>query len=147
MTLVATVQDRLKTTVPALRNRVSAAADLMALLRENALPPVMPAAFVVPSGFDGGEPEAATHVFRQPRRDVISVVLVVSATDDPKAARALAPIDELIEATLRTLCGFAPDANAPGVLYALRGRLASFVSAALFYQIDFALQNQVRIVT
>jgi len=142
-----TVAGHVKTRVggiAALSNRVEEVADLAELVAKNELPQRFPWAFILPTGFDGGPGELMTGAFRQPRVDGVGVVLFCEATGDAKAQRAMAAIDVLIEAVLAAVCGTAP-ADAPGVLYAVRGRLVSINAGAIIYQIDFGLQNTLRV--
>lgn len=125
---------------------VDEAADLAALIAAKQLPQRSPWAYVLPIGFDGGAPDAAAGLYRQPFNSVIAVVLVIQALDDPKARAALATIDGLQQLLLARICGWAP-ASAIGVFRALRGRLVSVASGLVIYQIDFALQDQLRIAT
>jgi hypothetical protein len=143
MSLVLDVKARIEATVAALAGRVQEVADLSELIARNALPQREVAAFVVPVGFNGGAPDAATGFFRQPLEQVVGVVLVVKAPGDAKAQRALATVDSLEEALLAQIPGWAPQ-GAIGVFRALRGRLIGVPAGTVFYQLDFAIQNQLR---
>jgi len=125
---------------------IEEAADLAALMKAGTLPQKSPWGFVLPAGFTGGAADAMTGLFRQPYEPVISVVIVVRTIDDPKARKALATIDGLVEASLTRICGWAPE-SAIGVFRAMRGRLVDVTASGVFYQIDFALQDQLRIET
>lgn len=145
MTLVADVQEELAARVPALAGRIGAALDLAELMRTGALPQQSPYAFVVPLGFDGGTPDAAAGLYRQPLTRGVGVVLFVSAPGDPRAEKALAAVDGLEAEILRAIAGKAPD-DAIGVLSARRGRLVEIAAGTVIYQIDFALSDQLRII-
>lgn len=145
MTLVTETKDRLNAQVAALTGRVEEVADLAELVRKNALPQKSPAAFVLPAGFNAGAADAAAGLFRQALDQTIAVVLIVEAAGDPKAKRALAAIDDLIDAVLVALCGWAP-AGAIADMRALRGRLVSVNAGTVIYQLDFAVQEQLRII-
>jgi len=121
-------------------------ADLAALIAANQTPQRSPWAYVLPLGFNGGPAEVSANAYRQPFEPVIAIVFVVQALDDPKARKALATVDQLEQDTLALICGWAP-VGAIGVFRALRGRLVSVSQGLVIYQIDFALQNQLRIVT
>lgn len=125
---------------------VEEAADLAALIKAGTLPQRSPWSFVLPLGFAGGDADVAAGLYRQPYMPVIGVVLIVQSVDDPKARKALASIDALIDAVLGQICGWAPVA-AIGVFRASRGRLVDVSKAGVFYQIDFTLQDQLRIAT
>ena len=147
MTLVTDVRDELLASVEALADRVGTAADLAELIRRNSLPQKSPFAFVLPLGFDGGEPDAAAGLYRQGLTRSVAVVLFVEAPGDPRAEKALATVDTLEAAVLVAIAGKAPDENAIGVLYARRGRLVSVAAGTVIYQIDFSLFDQLRIAT
>lgn len=144
MTLVADVKDRIEAGVAALAGRVEEAAELAELIRRQALPNRSPAAFVLPVGFDGGAGDAVTGLYRQPKTEVVGVVLIVEALGDPKAKRAIPKIDELVLAVLEAVAGWGP-ADAIGVFEARRGRLLAVNAGSVIYQIDFALSDQLRI--
>jgi hypothetical protein len=147
MTIASALQERIKQRVPELNNRVDAVADFAAFIAAKALPQTLPAGFVLPLGFNGRDPQASSGAFVQAKDDVFGVVLVAAATGDPKAAKAIGTIEQLTGKVLDAVCGWAPD-DSPGVFSALRGRLVSVVpGAAVFYQIDFAIGDQVRIIT
>ncbi|MEJ0012793.1 MAG: hypothetical protein WDM94_09245 [Bauldia sp.] len=145
MTLVADVVTRLGTEVDALTKRIEGAAELTELVRKNELPNVTPWAFVIPLGLmPRSQGDAATGVFTQGVDELIGVVLIVRSSGDAKGGKALTPIDALIEAVLPALLGWAPDA-AIGVLRLVRGAMVGLVAGAATYQLDFALQRQVRV--
>jgi hypothetical protein len=144
MTLVADIRQRILDKVAALDGRVDQVADLAELVRRNALPQKSPAAFCVPAGFDGGEPDAATGIYRQAWNETVGVVLYVEAPGDARASRAIDKVDELVAAIVGAVAGWAP-ADAIGVIAAVRGRLVSVDHGAVLYQIDFALSDQLRI--
>lgn len=142
MTLVTDVKTRIET-VAGLRG-VDEAADLAAMIESGQLPQQTPWAYVLPLGFNGGAGDAVTGLFRQPYELVIGIVLVIQALDDAKGRKALATIDGIEQLLLAKICGWAPE-SAIGVFRALRGRLLSVAGGLVIYQIDFALQNQLRI--
>jgi hypothetical protein len=144
MTLVETVKTQISAQVAALTGVLEEVAELSALVQQNALPQRLPAGFVIPLGCDGREPDAAAGLYRQSFREVIGVVLVAESAGDPKAKRALVKIDTLKDAVIAALAGWAP-AEAIGVFVLLRGRLVSVVAGTVFYQLDFALDDQLRI--
>jgi hypothetical protein len=144
MTLVADVKTRIAT-VTGLR-AVEEAADLSALIKAGQLPQQSPCAYVLPLGFNTGPSDAVTGLYRQAYEPVIGIVLVVQALDDAKGRKALATIDALEQLLFERMCGWAPD-GAAGVFRALRGRLISVADGLVIYQIEFALQDQLRIST
>lgn len=130
--------------VAALTGRVEGAAELAALVREGALPQTMPAAFVIPLGLQGGRADAATGLFRQSYVEVAAVVLFVAAAGDATGALALPELGELIDDVVPRICGWAP-ANAVGVFELRRGALVALNAGAVIYQLEFGLNNQLRI--
>lgn len=144
MTTLAVFKERVETGVAALDARIEEAADLAALVRSDALPAQSPWAFAIPLGIDGGAPDAAAGIYRQSITEVVGLVLVVQAPGDPSGADALGTIDELIIDIVQRVCGWAPD-DVPGVFVLRRGRLLSVANGAVIYQLDFALDDQLRI--
>ncbi|MBI1201491.1 MAG: hypothetical protein GC182_03165 [Rhodopseudomonas sp.] len=144
MTVVSDVKGRVAT-VGGIRT-VDEAADLAALIGEGQLPQQSPAAFVLPLGFNGGEADVVTGLYRQAFNSVVAVVLVIQAPGDVKARKALATIDQLERDLCAVICGWAP-AGAIGVFQATRGRLVSVANGLVIYQLEFALQDQLRITT
>lgn len=142
-TLVDSVAQRLAVQVSDLFS-VQQAAELAALIQANALPQRLPAAFVLPLGFDlkGGESSAGAYTGLL--QDMIGVVLIAESAGDPNAAAAATTIDALKDKVLAAIAGWAP-ADAIGVFEPLRGRLVSVSAGTVFFQIDFALTNQLRI--
>jgi hypothetical protein len=143
-TLVESVKARIEASVAALNGATEEVADLAELVKRSALPQRATAAFVIPLGFNGGIPDAATGIFRQLIDDQVGVVLVVQAPGDPQAKTALAKIDVLSKAVINAVAGWAPD-DVIGVFRAVRGRLVSIAAGTVFFQIDFAVEDQLRI--
>ena len=136
---------RLKATVPAFASRVEGAAELSALMRQNALPQVTPAAHVVPLGISGGRADAAAGEFRQEFDRVIGV-LITLRTNSRTGDGQLVQLDTLIEAVTRTIAGWGPD-EAIGVFRLARGQLVTMAAGTLVYQLDFAISDQLRILS
>jgi hypothetical protein len=143
VTLVSDIKARIEDTVSALNGALDEVADLTALVEQNALPQRSPAGFVIALGFDGRGPEDFAGAFVQSHDRAIAVVLVVSAKGDPKAKRALGTIDTLEADVIDAVSGYVPE-GALGPVTARRGRLVSVTAGAVIYQIDFAVQTQVR---
>jgi hypothetical protein len=146
MTLVEHVRTRIESEVPSLAGLLEEVADLAALVKEGALPARELAGFVIPLGFDGGAADAAAGLYRQQVEDVIGVVLVAQALGDPAAKGALTTVDALKDLIVEAVAGWAPD-SVVGVFVARRGRLVSVVAGTVIYQIEFAVQDQLRIDT
>jgi len=146
MTLVADVKARIEAEVTDLAGRVEEVADLAVLVQKGGLPNRSPVAFVVDLGFDGGAADAAVNAFRQRVDNAIGVILYVEAAGDLKRRRALPTIDALKDALLDAVCGWAP-ADAIGDFTVRRGRLLSVAAGGVLYQIDFAIQDQLRVMS
>ena len=144
--LVEDLVARLAGSVAALAGRVAGAAELSELVRQKALPQASPYAFVLPLGLIArSEGDAMAGAFVQGVDEMFAVVLFVRATGDVTGARALPTIDELVWAAIEAVCGWGPDA-AIGVFRLARGQLLSAEAGAVIYQLDFAIQTQVRII-
>lgn len=141
--LVGEVIARLAERVPELAGRIEGAAELSALMRENRLPQVTPAAHVLPLGLRGLQADAAAGAFRQAVDETVAVVLTWRGYE-PTGARALAPLDALIGAVIEALAGWGP-AAASGVLRLARGQLVAINAGTIVYQIDFTLTDHLRI--
>lgn len=145
MTLIADVKTRIEAEVDELTGRIEEVADLAELVRRQALPQKSPAGFVIPLGFNArSADDGVVGLYRQMLDEVVGVVLVVEALGDPKAKRAIATIDTLTQAVLDAVCGWAPD-GAIDDFRAQRGRLVSVTAGVVIYQLDFAVQRQLRI--
>jgi hypothetical protein len=144
MTLVSDIKARINDRVPALAGRLEEVADFAALISAGVTPQRSPAGYVIPLGFNGREPADAAGMFIQSLDKSVGVVLVVDAVGDAKAKRAQAAIDVLETDVLNAVCGYVP-AGATAEMRAMRGRLISVETGAVYYQIDFALQSQLRI--
>jgi hypothetical protein len=142
--LVDDVIIRLNAQVSTLAGRIQGAAELSALAKENALPPVLPAAFVLPLGLRPGEADAAVNAFVQDVDEVVGVVLLAEAPGDVTGAGALPTIDQLIKDAIVAVCGWAPG-DEVGVFRLSRGALVSLTAGTVIYQLDFAIADQVRI--
>ncbi|WP_316200407.1 MULTISPECIES: hypothetical protein [unclassified Bradyrhizobium] len=145
-TLVDSVAARIEALVSDLAGRVEGIADLAALVAEGALPQREVTAFVVPLGFDDRGGDSATSVHTQMLENAIGVVLCIKALGDTKARRALPPIERLTDSVLHAVAGWAPD-DVAGVFRVTRGRLLSAEKGLVLYQLDFALQDQLRVVS
>ncbi|MGC9368708.1 MAG: phage tail terminator protein [Paracoccaceae bacterium] len=139
------VADRLKAQVPALNTRVEDAAAFAALMRTNKLSPAPLSAYVLPLGLAGKTADAATGLFRQSYAETIGVVLVVRGAD-PQGQRALENVRPLIMSCIEAIAGWAPG-DEVGVFQLSRGALLNMRHGTLFYQLDFSINDQLRIPT
>lgn len=142
---IALIRDRLAASVPELLGRIEGAAAFAELMRQNALPQVTPAAFVIPLGLQGGVADVTTGLFRQEVQEIVGVMLVLRSYST-SGEKALPELDRLIEATVSAVVGFAPD-DAVGVFRLVRGALVSMTAGMIVYQLEFALSDQLRIAT
>lgn len=127
-----------------LTGRVHGAAQLSDLLQRNALPQVDRAAFVLPLGLRGGRADAATGLYRQPIDRLVGVILVVRSAGDQTGAAGWSKLEPLIEAVIAAIAGTASDDDV-GVWTLARGELVSVAAGVLTYQLDFAIEDQLRI--
>lgn len=135
---------RIEARCPALAKRTRGAAELTGYVKRGSLPNVTPCAFVLPTGLRAVAPDAATGVFRQGVDELIAVVLVVAAAGDDTGARALPSIDALIDEVVSAICGWVPG-DQVGVFRLERGQLLSLAGGTVIYQLDFAIEDQLRI--
>lgn len=141
------VAERLSS-IAGLAGRIYGAAKLSQLMASNQLAQVTPAGFVLPLGLVGGRVDAATGMFRQGIERLTGVLLVVRAAGDATGAAALMTLEPLIDAVIGRMCGWSPDSNAVGGDYRLaRGELLGLATGTLTYQLDFAIEDQLRITT
>lgn len=141
--MVPEVKARIEAMVPRLSGRTEGAADLAELSRTGAWPQHTPFAHVVPAGLQGRGATAAAGVFRQMYRELISVVISLR-TYDRTSGDDVPELDELIHAVLLAVAGWGPD-EAVGVFELARGSLIHNRDGVLVYQLDFAIDDQLRI--
>lgn len=142
--LVADTIARIQT-IAEFGGRVEGAAELAALISEDVLPPVTPAAFVLPVGLRGGVADAATGLYRQNYSEIVGVVLIVAAPGDPSGAAALPDIDDvLIKAVVNKMAGWAPG-DQVGVFELRDGDLLTVSNGSVMYRLNFAINDQLRI--
>jgi len=140
--MIDAVTDRLNAQVADLRGKVQTVAHLADLMRAGRLPENA-SAIVVPLGFKGGKPGAATGVFTQDLNEVIGVLLIASA-HDKTGQKALKRIDPLIRDVINTIAGWSP-VDVSGVFQVERGKLLSLHQGRMVFQVDFSITDQLRI--
>lgn len=140
--MIDAVITRLKDRVPDLGGRIEGAAELAALTRSGSYPHSL-GALVVPAGLRGGAANIGAGLFQQDFAEAVSVVLVVQATDRT-GVRALKNLRPLIMAVAEAIAGWAPD-DTVGVFELTDGRTASFLDGRLVYQINFTINDELRI--
>tara|TARA_R110000868_G_scaffold230335_6_gene483493 strand:+ start:10743 stop:11195 length:453 start_codon:yes stop_codon:yes gene_type:complete len=144
------VADRLAASVTDLSGRIEPGAKLSEMIARNQMPQNTPAAFVLPLGLRGGRSEAATGIFRQTISDTLGIVLVVRSAGDATGAKASDRLTPLRNDVIRCICGWAPPSDwlsgeTIGVFTLSRGELISLSAGTLIYQLDFAIDDQLRI--
>lgn len=131
-------------TVAGLHGRVYGAAELTLLVESKRLGLASPAAYTVPVGVLGGAPDASAGLFRQQVQWMDGVVLVVKVAGDATGAVALQQIEPLIDATIAAIAG----QDVPGMIGTYRlakGEMFQLAAGVLSYQLDFAIEDQLRI--
>jgi hypothetical protein len=144
-TVAALVIDRLKERVPTLAGRVEGAAHLAQMMAANQMPQVTPAANVIATGLAGGTADASTGFFRQSFDETVTVYLTFRNVQGP-GGNALDLFDEVKWSVIEAICGWGPE-TAVGVFRLLRGQVVNMATGTMLYQIDFALGDQLRILT
>lgn len=134
----------------ALGGRIEPAASLSDLMARNQLPQVTPAAFVLPLALRGGRADAAANLYRQQLVEMLGIVLILRTAGDATGGRGTDRLTSLRNDVIRRIVGWSPpshwrDDEAIGVFTFARGELVSLSTGALVYQIDFALEDQLRI--
>jgi len=143
--MIGAVMARISVQVPEFAGRVEGGRGFVELIRARKLPARSIAAYVFPSGFTGARPDAAAGAYTQMLTHRTSVVLFVQSFDRTGAA-ALDRIDEVLERVVRALAGWAPG-DEVGVFRLERGQLVEAGAGRLAYQLDFAIDDQMRILT
>ena len=137
------VVDRLQAITP-LAGRVQGAAKLAELQARNQVPQFSPAAYVIGSALRGGSADATSGLFRQQLDRMISIILFVRLAGDGTGAAVGSELEPLVEQVVTRICGWGPDA-AIGVYRLARGELIAFAGGLATYQLDFILDDQLRI--
>ncbi len=85
------------------------------------------------------------HAFTQMADEVFGIVLVHRAAGDLAGEKSVSPLDRLTWSVIACVCGYGADGEA-GVFRLLRGRLVSLLAGTAFYQLDFAVARQIRVI-
>lgn len=136
--------------VTALAGRIEPAASLSDLMARNQLPQVTPAAFVLPLGLRGGRADAAAGLYRQDIAEMLGVVLILRSAGDATGGKLADRLTPIRDDVIRRIAGWAPpsgwlEGETIGVFTVSRGQLITLSAGALVYQLDFAVDDQVRI--
>ena len=144
MSRVDEVRERIETEVSDLSGRLGNAAQFSTVIETNQLPQVTPAGFVLPGGMRGGAAELVTGLFRQSISESVFVVVVVRVAGDALGAAAMDEAWPIVTAVRDAVVGWGP-AGAMGVFTLASAELVGSKDGALIFQIDFTLQDQLRI--
>lgn len=139
------VRERIESLVPDLARRLGFAGEFTRLVEDNAMPQTTPAGFVLPGVLAGGVADAATGMFRQNFRETVIVVLVVRVAGDIHGAGGVDELTPIIRAVVQAVCGWGP-ADAPGIFTLGSGELVGSKDGCAIYQLDFNLDDQLRII-
>ncbi|MEM7668983.1 MAG: hypothetical protein AAF317_07490 [Pseudomonadota bacterium] len=143
--MIDAVIARLEDQIGELRDRVRGAGDLAELTRSNRLPQVTPAAHVVPLGLRGGQADGGAGAYTQPYSEAIGVILTVRS-QDVIAKRVLDDLRGFILRIIDAIAGWVPPGGNAVFTFA-RAELASSRQGTFIYQIDFAISDQLRILS
>ena len=138
------VRERIEARVAALAGRLQNAADFAAMVETNRLPQVTPAAFVLPGTISGGAAQAMSGLFVQGLVETVICVVVVRVTGDALAARAIDQAAPIVREVVTAVAGWGPD-DATGTFVLGQCELVGAKDGALVFQIDFLLDDQLRI--
>lgn len=144
MIRIAEVMARINAQVPELSGRVENAGRFAEIVERNQVPQVTPAAFVLPAGLAGGKAEAGAGLFIQSFRETVSVVLFVRVAGDPTSARAIDEATPILRKVVTGVVGWAP-ADAIGIFVLSQAELVGATRGVLTFQVDFELDDQLRI--
>lgn len=126
------------------------AARLSDLLARNQAPQVTPAGFILPLGLRGGQVVDASGAYIQKLAETLGIILVVRSAGDATGAKATDALEPLIVAVVTRIVGWVPPSRwrreeAIGQFTLARGELVSLSAGTAIYQLDFALEDQLRI--
>lgn len=140
------VKARIDATVPELAGKLLEAADFADLVERKKMPQRTPAGYVLPGGLRGGAARAITGYFEQAIDEIVKVVLVEKVANDPLRSKAVANAVPLVRSLIEAVAGWAPD-DAIGSFKLVGAELIGAVGGTLIFEIDFALDDQLRIQT
>lgn len=113
-------------------------------MQNNHLPQTTPAGFVLPGGIAGGAADASAGMFRQGFVETVFVVLVVRVAGDALGKAGLDTMTPIVRDVVTAVAGWGPD-DAPGIYALGQGELVGAKDGALVFQLDFTLEDQLRI--
>ena len=137
------VRARIEGRVPDIK-RFGNAADFAAVVANNRLPTTTPVAYVLFGGLLGGKASASTGYFIQNYGEALTVILADRITGDPLGDQALKDVSPLVASVIEAVCGWGPD-DASGVFVLRAAELVGAKDSQLIFQIEFTLDDQLRI--
>lgn len=138
------VRARVEAKVTVLAGRLGNAGDFAQVVENNQLPQVTPAGYVLPSGLSGGKAEASAGIFKQNLVETVMVVIALRVAGDPLAAAGIDEVKPIVTDVVNAVAGWGPD-DCPGIFVLVRGELVGAVKGVLIYQLEFAIDDQLRI--
>ncbi|MGD1880851.1 MAG: hypothetical protein ACFB11_00835 [Paracoccaceae bacterium] len=144
--MMAAIETRLETQIPALQGRVGTGGELARIVDNNHTPQAPMSAYLIPLGLaprDQGN--AMAGAFDQMVDETIGVILVFRAADVGKTSKHV-ELQAAIMDVARALMGWSPDEeNTVGVFRLAGGKLIRAQGGTIVYEIDFAISDQLRI--
>ncbi|MEM6849424.1 MAG: hypothetical protein AAF580_15385 [Pseudomonadota bacterium] len=141
--MIDQVITRLDSEIPELEKRVDGAFEFAELVRTGQLPQGGIAAHVLPLGMQSRGADSAAGAFTQEFDESVGVILTLrNASRD--AERILGDLRGFVMRIVNTIAGWAPT-GAMGVFRFLRASLVSSTKGTFVYQIDFSINDQLRI--
>lgn len=144
MSLVAEIAARLGDKVPTLRDRIGTAVELAPLMKSGEVPQAAASAFVVPLGFRASEALDATGLHTQSLYHRVAVILVIEYAGSAGGGETIPEVSRLEAEVLHGLAGYEPP-SAWGPLVVERGALLGLKGGVAFYQVDFSIQQLLRV--
>lgn len=138
------VRARIEAQVPDLNGKLGNAADFAELVDKNLLKQHGTGGYVLPGGLAGGRADVISGLFRQAMGVIVKVVLAVRVAGDPLRDKAIDAATPLATDIITAVAGWAPD-DAVGVFELVRGELVGATGGVLLFEIDFRLNDQLRI--
>lgn len=143
--MIDAVIARLENQIPELVHRVEGAGNLAELARSNRLPQVTPAAHVMPTGLRGGRADGGAGSYTQEFSEAVAVILTIR-DQHPEAKRVLGDLRGFILRIIEAIAGWVPPSGMSNFTFA-RAELVSSSKGTFIYQIDFAITDQLRILS
>lgn len=143
--MIAAIIARLKSNAPSFNGRIEGAGSFAAMIQAKRLPYITPAAHVVPVSMTGGKADAATGAYTQDTTETFGVIFTIRS-GDPIGGDRLEPIDAIKSEVINAIAGWAPS-DEIGVFQFVSGRMQNIADGALIYEVDFRINDQLRILS